>query len=93
MNCKICNNAYRVLSSDGICIDCIKHRNELVRAYRENKMIKVVKCSNCDAIQSTSATKILRCRVCRKAMRISSLRIIWHGNDAHQAIEVMKSLK
>jgi hypothetical protein len=93
MNCKICNNAYHVLSSDGICIDCIENRSELVRAYRENRMIKVVRCNNCDSIQTTSATKIFRCKVCKKVMRISSLKIIWYGNDAHQAIQVMRGFR
>ena len=90
--CKICNNQYLVLSSDGICIDCILERSKLVKAFREKRLIKVVGCPYCGFIQATSAVEMLRCRICKKSTRIKSLRIFWQGNDAHQAIKIVQSL-
>ncbi|MEM3531491.1 MAG: hypothetical protein QXD42_06860 [Nitrososphaerales archaeon] len=93
LNCKICKNPYLILSRDGICIDCIEKRNYLVKAYRENRLVKILECIHCNYVQATNAVYVLRCHKCGRLTRVNKLRILWQGNDAHQAIEFLKKLK
>lgn len=93
LNCKICKNPYLVLSKDGICIDCIEKRHYLVEAYRNNRLVKVLECNNCNHIQATTAVYVLRCRKCGRLTRVNKLKVLWQGNSIHQAIEFLQKLQ
>jgi len=57
------------------------------------KVFKVVGCPNCRAIQVTSATKYLECKICGKRTPIQKLRIFYASRDASEASKIARQLK